>query len=205
MLPAWDGRVVVEMPSSAADLNETLGAEAGTYDGVAAVTATVDGSNRRRAPVHVFVNPEVEAAASGIGADLVMRHELVHVATRVPTSSVEPWLAEGFADYIALRDVAQPDTTSLGRAIAMARRDGVPARLPASTEFDVADSDLQAIYEQAWLACRIIAQRVGEEGLVEVYREASVGVPVALALRRVGLDRHELVEQWQRRLRELHE
>ena len=129
VLPDWKPRVVVEVPASAAALNRSLGVPPGTYDSIAAVTATADGSSRRDAPVHVYVNPEVTAGLRRAGAQVVMSHELVHVATDAATSPVEPWLLEGFADYVALRDVELPDATTLGpcdRAGA-ARRPAGPA------------------------------------------------------------------------------
>ena len=76
--------------------------------------------------MHVFVNPEVTAGLRRAGAQVVMSHELVHVATDAARGGTEPWLVEGFADYVALRDTDLPDTTTLGRAIAAVRRDGVP-------------------------------------------------------------------------------
>ena len=47
------------MPESAEQLEEELDAEPGEYANIAAVTTTVNGSVAARAPVHVFVNPEV--------------------------------------------------------------------------------------------------------------------------------------------------
>ena len=200
VLPDWEPRVVVEVPASAAALNRALGVSPGTYDAIAAVTATVDGSARSDAPIHVFVNPEVTAGLRRAGAQVVMSHELVHVATDAATSPVEPWLLEGFADYVALRDTDLLDTSTLGRAIELARRDGPPDRLPGPNDFDTRAEDLQAVYEQAWLACRIVAERLGERGLVSVYRAASRGVEVNRALRDAGLKRRDLVELWRERL-----
>ena len=182
VLPAWRAPVVVEVPASAADLDETLGAAPGTYAGIAAVTAAAGGSSDEGAPVHVFVNPEVTTGLRRAGAQVVISHELVHVATDAARGGTEPWLVEGFADYVALRDTGLSDRTTLGRAIAAARRDGVPDALPAAAEFDTRAPDLQARYEEAWLACRVIAGRLGERGLVAVYdaavrarRDVSVG------------------------------
>ena len=126
VLPDWRAPVVVEVPASAADLDETLGATAGTYAGIAAVTATAGSSADGDAPVHVFVNPEVTDGLRRAGAQVVMSHELVHVATDAARGGAEPWLVEGFADYVALRDTDLPDRTTLGRAIAAVRADGVP-------------------------------------------------------------------------------
>ncbi len=164
VLPAWRAPVVVEVPASAADLDETLGAADGTYAGIAAVTASAGSASGDRAPVHVFVNPDVTAGLRRAGAQVVMSHELVHLATDAVRRPVEPWLSEGFADYVALRDTGLPDRVTLGRAIAAARRDGVPDELPGAADFDTRARDLQARYEEAWLACRIVGEATGGAG-----------------------------------------
>ena len=203
VLPAWRAPVVVEVPASAANLEETVGAEPGTYAGIAAVTATAGSLSGDLAPVHVFVNPEVTAGLRRAGAQVVMSHELAHVATDAARGGIEPWLVEGFADYVALRDAGLSDHTTLGRAIAAVRRDGVPDDLPAAGDFDPRAIGLQARYEEAWLACRIIAERLGERGLVAVYDAAGSGTPVASVLDRSGLPLGELVSAWGARLERL--
>jgi hypothetical protein len=149
--------------------------------------------------VHVFVNPEVTAGLRRAGAQVVMSHELVHVATDAARTTMEPWLLEGFADYVALRDTKLPDRTTLGRAIDAVRRDGVPGALPTAADFDTRARDLQAGYEEAWLACRIVVEQLGERGLVSIYRAAS-GVDIDAALREAGLGPGDLVVLWRRRL-----
>lgn len=203
VLPAWSAPVVVEVPASAADLDEALGAAPGTYAGIAAVTAGVGTDTGPDTPVHVFVNPEVTDGLRRAGAQVVMSHELVHVATDAVRRPVEPWLLEGFADYVALRDTRLPDRVTLGRAIEAARRDGVPEALPTVAEFDTRARDLQARYEEAWLVCRIIAERLGERGLVEVYEEASGGVALRLTLETRGLTLAALTDAWRERLRDV--
>ncbi len=201
VLPAWRAPVVVEVPASAADLDEALGAAPGTYAGIAAVTATAGGVSDGQAPVHVFVNPEVTAGLRRAGAQVVMSHELVHVATDAARGGTEPWLVEGFADYVALRDTDLPDAITLGQAIAAVRRDGVPDDLPTAAQLDTRAADLQARYEEAWLACRIVAERLGESGLLAVYDAAGSGTPLASALARRGLPIDELFELWRAHLK----
>jgi hypothetical protein len=204
VLSDWQPSVVVEVPGSAAELDETLGADPGTYAGIAAVTTSVDGDDSSSSPVHVFVNPEVTDRLQGRGAQVVMSHELVHVATDAATSSVDLWLLEGFADYVALRDVPLPVEDAAARAIALVERRGVPDRLPGTEEFDTRADDLEAAYELAWLACRDVADAAGEDALVAAYRAAQSGTPVGEALRRhTGLTTAELVSRWQRRLQDL--
>ena len=203
VLRGWEPSVVVEVPASASALDATLDAADGTYAGIAAVTTTVDGSGSRDAPVHVFVNPDVTRRLRGAGAQVVMSHELVHVATDAATSAVDLWLLEGFADYVALRDVPLPLSTTAGRAIDLVRRDGVPRRLPGPEEFDTRATELEAAYELAWLACDTLADEVGEQALLDVHRRASDGTPVDAALRRHGLTLEGLVQRWQDRLASL--
>lgn len=203
VLPGRVGPVVVEVPASAGDLDETLGVPPGTYAGIAAVTAPVGSATDEDGPVHLFVNPDVTSGLRRAGAQVVMSHELVHVATDAVRRPVEPWLLEGFADYVALRDTRLPDRVTLGRAIEAARRDGVPRSLPTAGDFDTRARDLQARYEEAWLACRVLARRVGERRLLAAYDAAARGVPLDRALRRAGLPTAELTALWRAELRNL--
>lgn len=204
VLPRWRPSVVLEVPGSAAELDETLGADPGTYAGIAAVTTSVDGSQAEDAPVHVFVNPEVTERLQRRGAQVVMSHELVHVATDAARSSVDLWLLEGFADYVALRDVRLPLATTAGRALDLVRNDGIPRALPGAAEFDTRAEDLEAAYELAWLACLEVAEAAGENALVATYLAAEAGDSTGAALRRhAGLSVAELESRWRDRLREL--
>ncbi|WP_457185355.1 hypothetical protein [Nocardioides sp. P5_E3] len=203
VLPEWSSPVVVEVPATAAALDETLGARPGTYAGIAAVTAAVGRASDGDGPVHVFVNPDVTDGMRHVGAQVVMSHELVHVATRAVRKPVEPWLLEGFADYVALRGTRLPDRVTLGRAIAAARRDGVPEALPGAADFDTRAHDLQASYELAWLACRVIAERRGERALTSVHDAVAGGESVGSALSRSALSRELLTRAWRNRLRDL--
>ena len=191
--------MVVEVPASAADLDETLGASPGTYAGIAAVTTSAGSSAGPETPVHVFVNPDVTARLRRAGAQVVMSHELVHVATDATRTAVETWLLEGFADYVALRDASLPDRTTLGRAIEAARRDGVPTTLPSAEDFDTRAPDLQARYEEAWLACRVIADRLGEQGLREGVRRSVPRRRGGRGRAARGTDPRDLVRAWRLR------
>lgn len=204
VLPEWSEGLVVEVPGSPEGLRAALAAEAGDYDGVAAVTASVDGSNAPGSPVHVFVNPTVFGGLEPQGAQVVMTHEATHVATDAPTTAVPLWLLEGFADFVALREVELPLRTTAGQVIAQVREDGPPAALPGPEEFDTADTHLGATYEAAWLAAVVLADTVGAEGLVEVYRRVSGGEPVEAVLGDVaGFGVEELTRRWRARLSDL--
>lgn len=202
-LPRWREGAVIEVPASAAALDEALGADPGTYAAIAAVTATVDGSGRAGSPTHVFVNPDLMRGLHRGGAQVVVSHEIAHLATGAATSLMDVWLLEGFADFVALRDTTLPDRVTLGRAIALVRRDGVPERLPGPDEFDGAAPALEAAYELAWLACRVVAEQIGPERLVRLYGQVESGMPVTAALQGAGLPQQRLVTLWRARLQDL--
>ena len=204
VLPQWRPRLVVEVPPSADALDRAVGAEPGTYAGIAAVTATVDGSSAPGAPVHVLVNPDELGRLGATGSQVVMSHEATHVATAAATDDAPLWLLEGFADYVALRDVDLPVETAAAQAIRQVRRTGVPQELPSQAEFDAGGPHLGAVYESAWLVCTTIVDRAGEDALVRLYEAVSAGQNVPQALRRhTGLTVSEVVRAWQDRLRDL--
>ncbi len=164
VLPDWRARLVVEVPASVAGLTAALDGEPGALDNIAATTVAADGSLSPDAPIHVFVNPQVFGDQKARGAQIVMTHEAVHIATEAAIRPVPLWLLEGFADYVALRDTDLPDSVTARRVIRQVRRDGPPARLPDAAEFDTTAPHLGAAYEAAWLACRLLAERGTEDG-----------------------------------------
>lgn len=204
VLPRWPGRVVVEVPRDQRQLDRVLGTRAGTYAAIAAVTATADGSVSPSAPAHVFVNPRVFDPLGPNGSQIVMSHEATHVAMRAALSPSPLWLLEGFADYVALARVDLPVSQLAGQTLARVRRTGPPDRLPTQEDFGPRRPALGASYEEAWLACRLIAERYGEQRLVAFYRAADRVGATARAFRTVlGTTEQEFTRLWQADLRRL--
>lgn len=200
-----DTGLVVEVPRDGTGLDRALGVAPGAYDGIAAVTAPVDGSRAPGSPVHVFVNPDVFKGLDPTAAQVVMTHESVHALTSAPLSSSAPlWLVEGFADYVALRDVRLPPSQTAGQILAQVRADGPPKALPADTEFDTTGTHLGAVYEAAWQITEVLAQRRGERALVRLYDDVLGGAKLAPALQSgFGWNEAQLTAAWQQRLRSL--
>ncbi|MCY7396023.1 MAG: hypothetical protein LH468_07720 [Nocardioides sp.] len=204
VLPAWEGPLVVEVPGSGDDLDVLLDADPGTYADIAAVTATVDGSVTADSPIHVFLNPAVYDLLEPVGAQVVISHEATHVATQAPVRSLPVWLLEGFADYVALRDVDLPLSTTAGQVIAQVQRDGPPRVLPNQVDFEGTSADLGAAYEAAWLVCTTLVEQAGEEALVTIYQQVSDGADLATALQAsAGLSVAQLTRAWRARLTDL--
>ncbi|CAM3997878.1 basic secretory protein-like protein [Smaragdicoccus niigatensis] len=96
----WQQNVVVWLTSSDAEYSALGGAQ-----GTAAATVSDDMADGQVSGQRIVVSP---AAATRLGRDeldVVLRHELVHVATRARTNPGTPiWVTEGFADFVAYRD-----------------------------------------------------------------------------------------------------
>jgi hypothetical protein len=203
VLPRWRGRLVVEVPASRTQLERVLDAAPNSYDSIAAVTATADGSLEPSAPVHVMVNPGVFAGLGQKGAQIVMSHEATHVAVDAATSTMPLWLLEGFADYVALARTELPVSVAAGQILAQVRREGPPHALPGRGDFDPANKLLGTSYEAAWLACRLLAEEYGERRLVSFYDAVDGGASVGSAFADLGTTQAEFTARWREYLREL--
>jgi len=196
-LPAWHGPLVVEVPASQDELDAALQAQSGQYADIAAVTTTEDGSLSSGAPVRVFVNPAVFAKLADRGAQVVMSHEATHVATGATFVSMPTWLLEGFADYVALNHAGVPVSLAARQILARIRATGVPSGLPTAGDLQPTANGLGATYEEAWLACRFVAERFGQQRLIAFYRAVSGGAPLRRAFVTVlGTTEGAFVAQW---------
>ncbi|WP_344214661.1 hypothetical protein [Nonomuraea bangladeshensis] len=183
-------RPLVVVPASAAEAARLAGT--GPIEGLAALA---DGDR-------VLVVPEVFARLNPTGRDVVLAHELTHVAAG--TDRLPIWLYEGFADYVGYRDSGLPVRTAAAELADEVRAGRLPAALPGPAAFAADGSDparLARAYQEAWLACRFLADRFGEGTLVRLYREARVdGADRALA--GLGLSTATLTARWRAYVRE---
>lgn len=203
VVATWHGSLVAYEPGTTADFETVLGASSGTYDSIAAVTSTVDGSTSRKAPVAIVINPAAFDGLGPVAAHVVITHESTHAATGAATVTLPLWVAEGFADYVAVGAVDVPLSVSAGALIRDIHRHGLPRSLPADDKFAATGKRLEVYYEQAWLSARVIAKEYGEARLLAFY-ERVVAQPdsVRAALRtELGTTIARLTRQWRTYLR----
>lgn len=204
VLPSWAGDLVVEVPADQAQLDAALAAPPGEYDAIAGLATAVSGDDRRGGPVRVMLNPGVFEGLSRRGAQVVLTHEATHVAVGAPFADVPVWLLEGFADYVALADGSVPVDVAARQVLRRVREEGPPDRLPTAEDLRPTAADLAATYEEAWLACRFLAQEHGEAGLVRLYEAVDAGTPVARAFEEVlGTTEAAFVGRWRDDVRRL--
>jgi hypothetical protein len=174
----WTRYVAVVVPGSADELAAEVGASstistdvaaAAISDGADAVTGAVPGQR-------LIVNPDALNNLTPVGEQIVVRHEVTHIAAaRETTDATAPWVREGFAEYVGNLGSGQPVAQAASELAADVRRHRLPAALPSPAAFATGTGVAQA-YQQAWLACRFVAARVGVAGLVRFY--VAVGADV---------------------------
>ncbi|GAA4996117.1 hypothetical protein GCM10025734_27510 [Kitasatospora paranensis] len=149
----------------------------------------------------MLVNPEAFRGLSDLGRQVVVTHEATHVATRAATHAWTPlWLSEGVADYTGYRTAgrtARQIAPELGRDVAAGR---VPTALPADADFAAGSPGIAQAYEQAWLACDLVAREFGPTRLVSLYRavgaSGATGRLDAVLRAELGMDLAAFTKHW---------
>ncbi|CAM5736874.1 Lipoprotein OS=Streptomyces tendae OX=1932 GN=F3L20_24245 PE=4 SV=1 [Streptomyces tendae] len=121
----------------------------------------------------MIVNPDAFGLLGDSGRQVVLTHETAHVATRAHTSAATPlWLSEGYADWAGYRGAGRDPAEAAPELAQAVGRGEVPDALPEDDDFGfTGDAEgLARAYESSWLACRMIADRWGEERLGAFYR-----------------------------------
>jgi hypothetical protein len=195
----WSGQVVLEAPATTRDFAAVLGQRADAYRAIAAVAYQVGVGDRP--PLRVVVNPQARSQVTQAQLAEILRHEIVHLATRSPESAAPLWAVEGLAEWVALS--GEPGRSSFGTAdlLAAVRRDGPPRSLPADADFAVGSPHLNRAYAEAWLVCSDIAEQYSSGRLGRFYAQLDHGRSVDEASRAVlGLGAAELTAGWRRYL-----
>jgi len=196
------GSLVVEIPQSRTAFERTLGVPSTSYAQVAAAAWPM-GVDTTTAPIHVVVNPEATARLSGLGREVLLTHEAVHVATRSPGSPAPTWLIEGYADRIAYRAHPAADAPATKTVRDSVRKQGVPRDWPAEEDFAPQAAELDLSYDLAWTAARSIAMAYGDDALNRFYAVVDRGASLEEAAEQIGTTEKQLRERWRADLAEL--
>lgn len=187
----------VVVPGTSAQAAALLARTSSGLDQVAAVTSTVDASGLSAAPAVVVLNPDVFGDLGAAAAQLVTSHEAVHAATAAASVDLPLWVAEGFADFVALRAGRVPVQRAAAQLLSTVRRSGPPRRLPEDADFSASRPRPGQTYEAAWLVFRLLGKRYGDDAVVAFYDSALGGAVVGRALKEAtGLTPAELTSAW---------
>jgi hypothetical protein len=200
-------RVAVIVPDDQKEM-ATLVGEKLVLSTIAAVAVadSVDPSQGRARGQRVVINPSNIDRIGALGRKVVLQHEVTHVATRGITGPGTPiWLTEGFADWVGYADSGLP-ARQVGDELTAALRRGWPGKLPTVADFRGDSPRLALAYEEAWSACRFLAQRIGPAGLLRFYRAVGTAADPAAAVdaqlrRTAGMSLAQFTARWRASVR----
>jgi hypothetical protein len=169
----WSQRVVIMAPDSPTELNKLINDD-GDLSQIAAVATAelVEGSHSTR-PVgdRVLVNPRNYSRLNAKGRQVVITHEITHVASRSATGPLTPdWLIEGLADYAGYREVNVTPRIAAAELKTYLDAGHRLTGLPSDEAYAGTNKHLDRTYDQSWLACRFIAEHWGQPTLIRLYR-----------------------------------
>lgn len=192
----------VVLPSEVSQSSDITGTSESRLAQLAAITTSLDGSTSSRAPVAVVLNPGVFTPMNPRAAQIVLTHEATHEVTGAATAVVPLWVAEGYADYVALSHDRLRPTRSASQVLARVRKQGPRKNLPADDAFAASSRGLGATYEGAWMAFRMLGETYEDATIAGFYRQVLDGRSVDVAARRVfgrGID--DITARWRDYLR----
>ncbi len=194
----WGSSPTVVAVGDTATMARLSGRPASATVGLVALT-TVD---------RVYLDVPAWLALPPDGRQVLLTHEVTHLATGAAASDLPLWLEEGFADSVGLAGSGLSLRSVAAAVLDPVRAGGpVPAALPTDAAFAAAASTRAQAYAGAWLACRLVVARLGIRALVAVYRTALAGhgtapARVDAALRAVtGAGTAVWTRRWQASLR----
>ena len=202
--------VLVLAPGTDAEADALLGRAPGTGGApVAATTEGPPGHDGRAAADRVVLDPTAGSRLTAAGRDVVLTHELTHVAVRATVAGhPAAWLSEGYADHVGYERADVPVVRLLEPLLREVRTGRTPTALPHAADLDPRSGAIEVPYLGAWQAVELLADEYGEDALRRLVVAASVTGSDAQAeaatdraLREVlGTSRAELTTRWQRRL-----
>lgn len=197
----WPGSATVVLPGSERVMNPLVGSPAAVR--LPAVTSWLPLAGGGFA--RTTINPKVYFTLSTLGRQIVLRHEITHLAEdSLDADSAPLWLSEGLAEYVGYRDSGVPASLVAGDALTLASKGELPGGFPNDDLFNFANSNGERSlgYEYGWSLCRTIAENYGESRLVPFFRavvdaDGPTNWQVDHAARQVlGISRATLLEQW---------
>ncbi|ACY98615.1 MULTISPECIES: peptidase MA family metallohydrolase [Thermomonospora] len=189
----WARRAVALVPADDVQAAALVpdGDPLGDAGSIAALAVSGDSGEDR-----IVIAPGTFSRLNALGRKVVLTHELTHIATGGARDGRTPlWLIEGLADYVGYRDTKVPVRSAARELRAEVTAGHLPRRLPGPAEFADA-ARLPQAYAEAWLACRMIADRYGEDALVRLYRAAGERSQDAALRSVLGLDTAGLTAMW---------
>lgn len=177
---SWDRKVVILVPRDQREAQRLVRSR--DLSDVAAVTSSAveAGPLHRLLGNRIIVNTSLTEGYRTLDLQVVLTHEMTHVATRKIGVGVPLYLVEGFADYTALRPLEAPVRVTRPSLAAAVRAGRFTGKLPSRSQ--LVGKDAALAYDEGSTFCLWVASTFGEGKLQALY--SSFGDLVADPVRR---------------------
>ncbi len=165
---AWEHKVVILVPRDQAEAERLVGARDLGQVAAVAASSIESGPFQRVLGNRIVVNSTNVRRYDQLNLQVVMTHEMTHVATRTIGQGVPLFIVEGFADFTALRPIQQPLAFTRPALAATVRAGRFSATLPSDA--DLRGADASVAYDASSSFCLWVANTFGESKLQALYR-----------------------------------
>jgi hypothetical protein len=196
----WERKAVILVPKDQHEAEELVGARDLSRVAAVASSSVESGATERVLGNRIVVNTENVARYNDLNLQVLITHEMTHVATRTLGDGVPLLLVEGFADWAALRPLGYPLAVTRPNLARRVRGGGFDGRLPDDGEFRGGDGAVA--YDEGSAFCLWVADTYGTARLRALYRQFKGSDPPSPAefdrgLRRVlHLARGQTERRW---------
>jgi hypothetical protein len=164
----WEQKAVILVPRDQDEAQRLVGARDLSRVAAVASSSVESGAVERVLGNRIVVNTSNVVRYNDLNLQVLITHEMTHVATRTLGDSVPLLLVEGFADWAALKPLGYPFAATrpaLARSVGNGRFDG---DLPEDREFR--GPDAAVAYDEGSAFCLWVAETYGRAKLQSLYR-----------------------------------
>ena len=165
----WERKAVILVPRDQAEAERLVGARDLTRVAAVASSSVESGAAERVLGNRIVVNTTNVTRYNELSLQILVTHEMTHVATRTLGVGVPLLLVEGFADWAALMPVKLPFAVTRATLFQQVRSGRFDGTLPGDREFRGPDAGVA--YDEGSAFCLWVARTYGVAKLRALYRE----------------------------------
>jgi hypothetical protein len=165
----WERKAVILVPKDEQEAEELVGASDLSRVAAVASSSVESGASERVLGNRIVVNTDNVERYNDLNLQVLITHEMTHVATRTLGDGVPLLLVEGLADWAALKPLGYPLAVTRPNLARRVRADRFDGRLPGDGEFR--GPDAAVAYDEGSAFCLWVADTYGAAKLRDLYRQ----------------------------------
>jgi hypothetical protein len=171
----WERKAVILVPRDQEEAEDLVGARDLSRVAALASSSIESDQTGRVLGNRIVVNTTNVVKYRDLDLQVLITHEMTHVATRTLGDGVPLLLVEGFADWAALQPVKLPFAVTRGTLVQQVRSGRFDGALPGDREFRGPDAGVA--YDEGSAFCLWVARTYGAAKLRALYREFAGNSP----------------------------